>query len=65
MELAISGGNSVEVSETVFGRDFSEALVHQVRHGLPGRRAVGHQGAEESCRCFRRWPQAVEAEGYR
>ncbi len=30
MELAISGGTSVEVSETVFGRDFSEALVHQV-----------------------------------
>ena len=30
MELAISGGNSMEVSEDIFGRDFSEPLVHQV-----------------------------------
>ena len=30
MELAISGGNSMEVSEAIFGRDFSEPLVHQV-----------------------------------
>ncbi len=30
MELAISGGNKMEVSESIFGRDFSEPLVHQV-----------------------------------
>ena len=30
MELAVSGGNAIEVSNATFGRDFSEALVHQV-----------------------------------
>ncbi|MEM1082177.1 MAG: 50S ribosomal protein L4 [Pseudomonadota bacterium] len=30
MELEISGGSKIEVNEAVFGRDFSEPLVHQV-----------------------------------
>ena len=30
MELAVAGGSAIEVSNTTFGRDFSEALVHQV-----------------------------------
>jgi large subunit ribosomal protein L4 len=30
MELAINNGKKLEVSEAVFGRDFSEDLVHQV-----------------------------------
>jgi large subunit ribosomal protein L4 len=30
MKLAVAGGNAIEVSDTTFGRDFSEALVHQV-----------------------------------
>lgn len=30
MQLAIAGGNEIKVSEATFGRDFSEALVHQV-----------------------------------
>lgn len=30
MKLAVSGGKDIQVSETTFGRDFSEALVHQV-----------------------------------
>jgi len=30
MQLNIQGGSSVEVSDAVFGRDFSEGLVHQV-----------------------------------
>lgn len=30
MELAVSDGSKIQVSEGVFGRDFSEALVHQV-----------------------------------
>ena len=30
MELAVAGGNAIEVSNATFGRDFSEALVHQV-----------------------------------
>jgi len=30
MELAVSGGNAIKVSNETFGRDFSEALVHQV-----------------------------------
>jgi large subunit ribosomal protein L4 len=30
MELAVAGGNAINVSENTFGRDFSEALVHQV-----------------------------------
>ena len=30
MELAVSGGSAIEVSNATFGRDFSEALVHQV-----------------------------------
>ena len=30
MKLAVSGGNDIQVSEATFGRDFSEALVHQV-----------------------------------
>ncbi len=30
MELAMTGGSKMEVSDVVFGRDFSEALVHQV-----------------------------------
>jgi len=30
MELAMTGGSKIEVSDEVFGRDFSEALVHQV-----------------------------------
>ena len=30
MELAITGGGKIKVSETTFGRDFSEPLVHQV-----------------------------------
>lgn len=30
MELAVNGGSKIKVSDEVFGRDFSEALVHQV-----------------------------------
>ena len=30
MELAVAGGNAIEVSNATFGRDFSEPLVHQV-----------------------------------
>lgn len=30
MKLAVSGGNEIQVSDATFGRDFSEALVHQV-----------------------------------
>ena len=30
MELAVAGGNAINVSDATFGRDFSEALVHQV-----------------------------------
>jgi large subunit ribosomal protein L4 len=30
MKLAVSGGNEIKVSDATFGRDFSEALVHQV-----------------------------------
>ena len=30
MQLAVTGGKKIEVSEATFGRDFSEALVHQV-----------------------------------
>jgi len=30
MQLAVAGGNEIKVSEATFGREFSEALVHQV-----------------------------------
>ena len=30
MKLTVAGGNAIKVSEATFGRDFSEALVHQV-----------------------------------
>ena len=30
MELQVKGGSPIEVSEAVFGREYSEALVHQV-----------------------------------
>lgn len=30
MQLSVSGGKSIKVSEATFGRDFSEPLVHQV-----------------------------------
>ena len=30
MELQVKGGKSVKVSEATFGRDFNEALIHQV-----------------------------------
>lgn len=30
MKLAVSGGNEIKVSAATFGREFSEALVHQV-----------------------------------
>jgi large subunit ribosomal protein L4 len=30
MQLAVTGGKNIKVSEATFGRDFSEALVHQV-----------------------------------
>jgi large subunit ribosomal protein L4 len=30
MKLAVSGGKDIKVSDATFGRDFSEALVHQV-----------------------------------
>jgi large subunit ribosomal protein L4 len=30
MQLAVSGGKSIKVSESTFGREFSESLVHQV-----------------------------------
>lgn len=30
MELTVAGGNAIKVSESTFGREFSEALVHQV-----------------------------------
>jgi large subunit ribosomal protein L4 len=30
MQLAVSGGKKIKVSEATFGREFSEALVHQV-----------------------------------
>ena len=40
MELAVAGGSAIEVSSATFGRDFSEALVHQVVTAyLAGRRA--------------------------
>lgn len=29
MELAVNGGNKISVSDEIFGRDFSESLVHQ------------------------------------
>lgn len=29
MELAVNGGNKINVSDEIFGRDFSESLVHQ------------------------------------
>lgn len=29
MELAMNGGNKISVSDEIFGRDFSESLVHQ------------------------------------
>ncbi len=30
MQLAVAGGKKIDVSDATFGRDFSEALVHQV-----------------------------------
>ncbi len=30
MKLNVAGGKDIQVSEATFGRDFSEALVHQV-----------------------------------
>src|SRR5210317_2565056 len=30
MKIAVAGGNAIQVTEDTFGRDFSEALVHQV-----------------------------------
>ena len=30
MKLSVSGGSDIQVSDATFGRDFSEALVHQV-----------------------------------
>ena len=30
MKLAVAGGKAIKVSDATFGRDFSEALVHQV-----------------------------------
>ena len=30
MKLAVAGGKDIQVSDATFGRDFSEALVHQV-----------------------------------
>ena len=30
MQLAVTGGKKIDVSEATFGREFSEALVHQV-----------------------------------
>ena len=30
MQLAVTSGKKIDVSEATFGRDFSEALVHQV-----------------------------------
>ena len=30
MQLSVAGGKDIKVSETTFGREFSEALVHQV-----------------------------------
>ncbi len=30
MKLSVTGGNDIQVSEATFGREFSEALVHQV-----------------------------------
>jgi len=30
MQLSVAGGSEIKVSEATFGRDFSEALVHQV-----------------------------------
>jgi large subunit ribosomal protein L4 len=30
MKLAVAGGNDIQVSDATFGREFSEALVHQV-----------------------------------
>ena len=30
MELTVNGGKDIKVSDATFGRDLSEALVHQV-----------------------------------
>ena len=43
MKLAVAGGNAIEVSNTTFGRDFSEALVHQ---GVTAYLAGGRSGTK-------------------
>ena len=54
---------AVQVSETTFGREFNEALVHQVVVTyLAGARAR-HQSTEDAGGGSRRWPQALAAEG--
>ncbi len=63
MELSIQGGKSVEVSDAIFGRDFSEALVHQVVTAYLAGGACWNQSTEEPRCGFRRRPQAVASEG--
>ena len=59
------GGDSIEVSEKTFGREFNEALVHQVVTAYMAARPRRHQAPEEHGRSARRRHQAVEAEGRR
>jgi len=51
--------------ETLFGREYNEALVHQIVGGLPGQRASGHAGAEGPDDGQALDPQAVASEGHR
>ena len=49
MELQVVGANALTVSETTFGREFNEALIHQVvvayAAGAPSR----YSCAKNSC----------------
>ena len=66
MNLAIVGAGKakVEVSEVTFGREFNEALVHQVVTAYMAGGRQGSSGTEDSFGSKRWWPQAVAAKGH-
>ena len=56
LNLAVGSG-SVEVSDVAFGREFNEALVHQV--------VVAHMAGARQGTSARWWPQTMASKGYR
>ncbi len=55
MELMVKGADALTVSETTFGREFNEALVHQVVVAYAAGARQGTRALKNTFRSIWRW----------